>query len=427
METKIKKLENSQVEIVFEVPWPEFEAFLEKQSSLWSRSLHIPGFRPGSKIPLNLLEREIGSEKILTEGAEAFIKEKYHQFILEKNLEVIGSPRVEVLKLALNNPFTFKVEAEILPQIELPDYKKIASEIPLTEGSAYVEEREVEDSLKWLQMSRAKFKDSLEGAKEGNLVSISYQSSQIENGKTFQDRFLLGKGGFVKGFEEELFGLKKDEEKVFKVLFPNDYQKKELAGKEVEFKVKVDNVQEVELPALNNEFAQKLGKFEDLESLRKSIKEGILIEKKNKLKQERVEKILDKLAQQCHCEIPQTLVDIESQRLIDDFKNQIEKELKVSFSDYLKNIKETEESLKKSFSERARNDVKKFLILREIGKREKIQVTDQEIEDRINQEVMRNYSDVETARKKVDMPKLKNYYRSVIYNEKVMQLLEKAH
>ncbi len=420
MKVKINKLPKSKIEILFELSWQEFSPYLDKAVLDFSERMEFKGFRPG-KVPREIVEKEIGQGKILEKAAELAIREKYPKIVIERNLEVIGPPEVEVLKLALKNPFIFRTKVNVLPEIPLPDYRKIARETPKKE--IVVEEKEVEDTLKWLRNSRAKFKDLEREAKEGDLVEIEYQSPQIENGKVYQDRFFLGKGHFLAGFEDNLKGMKRGEEKEFEIDFPKDYYQKELRGKKAKFKVKIIKIQEVELPEINDNFARSLGRFENLESLKKSIREGISREKEISEKERRRSEILERIAKACEFEIPEVLVSLEKERMLQDLKEKIEKELKISFDEYLQRIKKTKEEMRDSFSKLAQKRVKNFLILREIGKKEEVKVNEEEITEAINN-FLKNYPSAQKAEREVNLDRLKEYYKGVIYNEKVFQLLE---
>jgi trigger factor len=420
MQTKINKLKNSKIEILFELSWEEFSPYLDKAASELSKGLEYKGFRPG-KVPPELLEKEIGQEKILAEGAEMAIKAEYPKIVQQKQLELIGSPQVEILKIAPKNPFSFKVKVDVLPEIPLPDYKKIASEVE--RKKVEVSEKEVQETLDWLRKSRAKFKDLEREAKKGDFLEIEYKSPQIEGGKTYQDRFFLGKGHFLSGFEENLEGMRKGQEKEFTLTFPKDYYKKELASKDVNFKVKIKKIQEVKVPEINDEFARTLGNFENLENLKESIKEGLAKEKEIAEKERRRSEILEKIANLTDFEVPEILVSLEKERMFNDLKQRVESGLKVPFEEYLKETKKSEAEIKNSFLEMAEKRVKNFLVLREIGKRERVEVKEEEIKAAIN-EFLKRYPDVETAEKEIDLNQLKEYYRGVIYNEKVLQFLE---
>lgn len=420
MEVNINKLKNSKIEILFELSWEEFTPYLKKAVLELSKGVEYKGFRPG-KVPPDLLEKEIGQEKILVEGAEMAIKEEYPKVVQQKQLEVIGSPQVEILKIAPKNPFLFKVKVDVLPEISLPDYKKIASGVERKEVK--VSDNEVQKTLDWLRKSRAKFRELEREAKKGDFLEIEYKSPQIEKGRSYQDRFFLGKGHFLAGFEENLKGMRKGEEKEFTLTFPKDYYKKELASKKVNFKVKIKKIYEVKIPEINDEFAKTLGNFENLENLKQSIKEGLTKEKEIAERERRRGEILEKITDLADFEVPEILVSLEEKRMFDDLKQRVENELKVTFEEYLKETKKDEREIKSSFWEVAKKRVKSFLVLREIGKREKIEVDEEEIKAAIN-EFLKRYPDVKTAEKEIDLNRLKEYYRGVIYNEKVLQFLE---
>lgn len=419
MSVKINNLPKSKIEISFEFPWPEILPYLDRACLKLSENLNIPGFRPG-KIPKEIAEREVGENKILAEASEILIKKKYSDYILEKNLEVIGPPKVEILKLASKNPFSFKVTVEVLPEINLPDYKKLASQVKKREIS--VQDQEIEEALNWLQKSRTEFKELNREVKSEDFLEIEYKSPQIENNKIFEDSFFLGKGQFIPGFEKNLIGMKKGEEKEFSVIFPKPYEaKKELEGKEVIFKVKMKKVQETKLPELNDEFAKKLSNFENLEALKKSIKEGIKKEKETAEILRVREEILGKIASQTKIEVPETLIEVEKEHLLEDLKENVKKNIKIPFEQYLNQIKKSENDLKESFLEKAKKRVQGFLILREIGKKEKIIVKEEEITATINK-LLKNLPNIKSS-EELDLPRLKQYYKGVIYNEKIFKLL----
>lgn len=141
MEVSIQKLPKSKVELKIKLPVEEFKRFLEKATFELGKDLEVEGFRKG-RAPREVIEREIGFRKILAEAAQEAIKENYKKAILENKIEAISQPKIEVLKLAPGNPFEFKAEIQILPEVKLPDYKKIASQIKKREVSVSKEEIE---------------------------------------------------------------------------------------------------------------------------------------------------------------------------------------------------------------------------------------------------------------------------------------------
>jgi len=248
-------------------------------------------------------------------------------------------------------------------KIKLPDYKKIASKIERKEIS--VEDKEIESALKWLQKSRAKFSAKNQSAQKGAFVEIEYSSSQIGQ-EAQKDAFILGQGHFFSGFEEKIIGMKSGEEKE-NITLNKD-------GKKIVLKVKIILVQNVELPEVNDEFAKSLGKFDNLDALKKNIKQGLVLEKEQIEKQRARQEILEKIGEKTKVEIPDILIENEQKQMLENLKKMVSERLKISFQDYLKKLGKTEREVIDSFLLKSQKKVKNYLILREIGKKEKIEV-----------------------------------------------------
>jgi len=413
-----KNLHNSQIEIEFELNREEFSKYIDKSFKHLKKHLKMDGFRPGN-IPDEIAKKQINDETLLMEAGDLAVKESYQKFINENNLEPVGKTRVQIIKIAKGNPFLFNVTVSVIPQIILPDYKLIASGIKSREIS--VDEKEIEEAVIYLQKSRAKISQKDKAAEKKNFVAIEYQSENINNGEKVKDQFILGEGGFMKDFEENLVGMKAGQEKEFTINFPENHPNKSLAGKNTKFKVKMISVNEVQMPEVNDDFAKSMGAFDTLSALKESIKEGISIEKKEEEKYRKRGEILEKIADKTNIDIPQVMVEYEEKRLLENFKHQITSNFKMSYEEYLISIKKTEEEIKKSFKSEAEKRIKGFLILREIGKKEKIEVSLPEIEEEVNK-IIKKYSKEEIN--KIDINQLKEYTKDTIFNEKIFQLLE---
>jgi len=422
METLIKKLPKSKIEITTEFSSLEFEAYYNNALASLGKELEVKGFRKGH-VPENVVKENIKESEILSLAAKEAIEKSYFKTIKEKKLEVIDKAEIEILKLAKDNPFSFKATVSVLPEIKLPDYLKLASQVKTKKSS--VEEKEIEEALKWIQRSRAKLKALNRGAEKEDFLEIEYSSSQIEGGIKKGDAFTLGKGSFLPGFEEQLEGMKTGEEKEFTVSVPKDYFAKEIAGKEVKFKVKVTAVFEMELPELNDKFAQSIGEFKDIASLKENIKEGVTEEKEMKEKQRKKVEIIEKIAEAINWDLPEELISGERDRLFEDFKNSFSGNPQVSFEDYLKKAGKTEEEMKGSLRNSAEKNIKTFLILRSIAEKENIEVEKPEVEKEVN-EVLKKHPNAKSVEKDLDLDRLQQYTKERIVNEKVFQLLENA-
>jgi len=417
-------LPKAEIEIFFEVPAEEFKEYFAEAVTNFSREVKIEGFCKG-KAPKEIVEKQIGENKILEEAVNLAVKKSYVQVILQlaetDKLEVIGKPEIQVTKFAKGSQMEFKAKVFVMPEMILSDYKEIASKIKPKEIS--VEEKDIEEAIKFLQKSRAKLIPKKDSCETGDFVEIFFQSPQIENNKEQKDSFVLGESHFVAGFEENILGMAPNSEKKFSLTFPENYLKKEFAGKTVDFKVKLSSVSKIELPEINDDWAKTIGEFDNLDNLKKSVRHGIKMEKNQESQQKNRAEILEKIKDKSSLDIPEVLINVEKDRMIEEMKENLHHQFKMEFNDYLEKIKKTEEDLKKSFQKEAESRIKNFLILKEIAKKENIIAPDDEVEAKTN-EFLRNYPDIKKAEKELDLEKLKEYYKEVITNEKVFQFLE---
>ena len=393
MKSTIKKFPKSEVELEIKVSAEEFGRFIEQATLNLGGDLEIKGFRKG-KAPKNIIEERIGMEKILIEAGDLAVNETYKKAVLENKIEAIFQPKIEIKKLAKGSDLVFSARTAILPEVELPDYKKIASEIK--RNKAVVEEKEIEDTFKWLQKSRAKFTLKNQPAQKGDFVEIEYWSAQIQK-EGQKDTFVLGEGHFIPGFEEKMIGMKSGEEKE-NITLNKD-------GKEIILKVKVISVQNVELPEANDQFAKSLGKFENLDALKKNIKQDLALEKEQAETQRVRQEILERISEKTKVEIPEVLIENEQKQMLENLKKMVSEKLKISFEDYLIKVKKTEKEILDSFLPTAQKKVRNFLALREIGKREKVEVSEEELAN-------------------LDSGQSKEHNKEVLRTEKIFAMLE---
>ncbi|MCG2690434.1 trigger factor [Candidatus Parcubacteria bacterium] len=408
MNIQVKKLEKGEVEITGEMPWEDFNYYRAEAIENLNAGLKIDGFRPG-KAPKKVIEEKAGKEDVLFSAANLAFKDKYSEILKSNQLKPITAPEIAVLKLAHNNPFCFKIKVFVLPEIKLFDLANTAKQVQKKVEA--VEEKEVEGALNWVLKSRADFKDLAREACLGDFIEVEYQSPQIEDNKLFEDKFLLGQGKLVKGFEDNLLSMKEGEEKKFECLFPDDFANKGLAGKKVEFKVKMKKVKEMVLPHLNDDFAKGLGDFKDLLDLKSKIKEGITQEKEIASKIKWRDEVLSNIAKQVDFVIPEILLKSETERMIQHEEHTKRKEFSL----------EEKEELKTKFSTEAKDRVKKALCLGQIAKEKSVSVSDEELEQEVNK-YLTNYP--QDKIKEIDLDKFKEYYKERIIEEKTFQFLE---
>jgi len=308
-------------------------------------------------------------------------------------------------------------------EIKLGNYKGLK----VKKNKVKVEPEEVKRSLDYLQNSRAKTITVNKPAEKGNRLEIDFEIRQggvkIENGVSKNYALILGKGYFLPGFEKELEKMKAGQEKEFSLKVPADWSDSKIAGKNLDFKVKMNLVQERELPVLNDEFAKSLGSFDCLATLKKSIEQGLLQEKEIREKQRIRIELIEKVAQDSKMEIPDALIENELEKMVNELRTSINN-IGLEFNKYLKETKKTIEDLKKNWQKQAEKRACIGLCLQAIAEKENIEVSDEEIKEKINQD-LKHYSNIEEVKKNIDLSALKEYTRNILRNEKVFELLER--
>jgi trigger factor len=421
---EIKKLPKSQIEIKLVVPAEELEKFIILTAEEFSKDLKIPGFRPG-KVPRNIVEKNVGSEKILAHAAEKAIKKSYVDYIAKNKVEAIGEPQITITKIARGNDLEYKAVVSIMPEIELGDYRKQAQGIK-EDQIAEIKSEDLQKELEYLQKSRAKLITVTREAKVGDRVEIDFDvlvdGKEIEGGSSKNHPLTIGENYFIPGFEENLVGMKEGETKEFNLNFPKDYHKKELAEKSAIFKVKIKLVQEKQLPEINDEFAKSLGNFENLERLKASILDGMKMEQKRKNEEKWRQDVLEKIIADVEVEIPHILLENELNKMMAEFEHNIAG-MGMKFDDYLASIKKSREEIRKGWNENAGKRVKSSLALNRIAHLENIKPESSEIEEEMNKTLsyLKSQADVKND---IDAEALYNYTKNVLANEKVFQFLK---
>lgn len=410
MKYEIKEVRATKKKVEIEVSAEDFNNYYSQTLKKISADAEIPGFRKG-KAPEDMVESRVTKEGVLSEAAEIAIRESWAKFLAESKEEAISQPQVEVIKIAKDNPLIFTAEFEILPEIKLPKLDSAKVE----KSSVEVTDQEVEDAIKWIQQSRAKYSEKISGAEDGDLVEFTFSCLDIENDPEKKDRIVLGKGHYIEGLEDTLRGMKRDEVRQFETQHPQENDKK------IKMSVKVDSVKKVEIPEVNDEWVKGLG-FNTVEELKKDIREGIKKDKEVAEIQRVREEAIKKLVEKTEIEVPETLIKREQDFMLNNIKERCLSELKISFEEYLKQVKKTEEEITEELEKIAKEKVKGFLVLHQIIKNERIEITEEEISQKI-EEMLNQYPNKEEIKKTMDEAQLRLYIEDELKREKAFNLL----
>lgn len=416
MKVDIKDLPKAQKEINVEVSAEELQKYYGQAAERISKEIKVKGFRTG-KIPADVVKKTVGEAAIMEEVAQIAVRKTFIDIIIDKKIDAIGNPDIQITQLAAGNPLKYKAIVYIMPAIELGEYKGLKAD----KKEIKVERKEVEEVLKQLQKSRTKFVAGKEPIVKGNRVEVDFSAfmdgKMIENGEGKKYPLVVGDGAFIPDFEKELIGMTENEEKKFKVKMPADYHKKELAGQELEFQVKVGSIQKSEVPAIDDKFAQELGqKVNTVAELEKDI-EAQLMDKKKREEDERMKMdLIKQVVEKSKMDIPQVLIDSELTKMMEEYKLNIQG-AGMSFEDYLKQIGKTEEDIKKDWANDAEMRVKVNLVLREIAKKEDVKIAKEEIEKEVDM-LEQIYPEVKNNRQNAA-----NFVENRKKNEKIFELL----
>lgn len=380
---KIKKQENDEVILEVEIEKSEVKTELNKTCNDLSYKVKIPGFRKG-KIPRNILEMHLTKEYLYEKTADELIEKTYYDAIKQSKIEPIDRPSVKVIQIEEEKPLIYEITVKVKPEVKIGSFDKIE----VKKEAVKILKKDVDSEILRMQESQAKLiitKDRK--AKEGDFLIIDSESFvdgvPLKDGKMNKQLIELGKNNSPE-INKKLIGCSIGEEKDIVIKVPENSKDKELAGKDISYKIKVLEIKEKELPKIDDDFAKNFGNYKDLNEFKKSIKENLKNRAENISKNNYESELINKVEEVCEVKVPEVLVDREVNYMIKTLEEDL-KTKNISLEDYLKSIKADESKLKKEYKSVAEKRVKKELILDKIAKDQKIEATDEELKKKIEE------------------------------------------
>ena len=354
----------------------------DEVAGAYKRRARLPGFRQG-KAPVELVKRHYRKD-IRSDVVQKLVADSYDQAIREKGVQPLGQPSLENLTFEEGNPLVYEANFEIHPEIELPAYKGLE----VTAESKPVTQEEVEQEVEKLRDEHSSLVSVEKGpAEEGDFVVIDLVGAYLdveEGGDTresFQEENVMvqiGDEHTHEAFTKALAGTDRGEEKEFEVEYDSDYPEKKLAGHKVAFTVQVSDIKKKELPELNDAFAKDLGDYETLKELQEKIRERLSVERERNRERDLGNKLLEELGKNSSFELPEILVKERTDGMLTDLAYRMASQgLDPSRAkvDWVK--------VRKDFRPQAEQQVRGSMILSEIGRREKIEISTQELEQEL--------------------------------------------
>lgn len=422
MEVKIKKLPKNETELTIEIPANEFDVFLKQTEETFYQNFETAGFRKG-KAPKEIFKREVDEKKIYEEAARTTVESTMREALQQEKVEAVGLPKIEIMKLSLGNPFVYKMTFSALPKVKICNLKKIE----VARKKIEIVDKEINQMLDEIRLRRRKEKIIERTAEKGDKVEIDFElffgTVPVENGQAKKVPYVIGEKSWLPDLEKHLIGAKRGEAKEFSLTYPEDYFDKKLAGREVNFKVKINNVYEIELSEINDEFAKSLGDFKDLDDLKNKLKINLSEEKKQKNEELLELNILNQIVEKSEFEeIPEMLLEEEAHKMLHELEDNLAQQ-NLKFEDYLSHLKKTKDDLERELKPQAGKRVKTILIIRDLIKGNKIFVEDKELEDEL-EKIKEHYNYDPSLQKNLQTPEYKNYLRNMMSNRKTIEFIK---
>ncbi|MDR3221819.1 MAG: trigger factor [Candidatus Accumulibacter sp.] len=302
----------------------DLEKDIDQRLRRMGKNLKMPGFRPG-KVPFNVIKQQYGHDAYIDALNES-LEKSFGEAVKERQMRVAGSPRIEPKKTESTTQLEFTAVFEVYPEIRISDLKDVEIERPSLEIGA----SELENTLNVLRKQRVRYQPVDRAAAVGDRVTVDFLGKKdgepFQGGEAKDHPFVLGEGAMLPDFEKAVEGLGAGEAKTFELTFPADYQARELAGQSVNFEVTVKQVSEAILPEIDTEFAKSLGIADgDVGKMRAEIESNLKREVKSRLKSRVKNLVMDALLKNNPVEAPKALVEAETDRLMQDARQDLEK------------------------------------------------------------------------------------------------------
>ena len=420
MSMKQSKTENNnELKLEFNIEAEKFDEAIKRVYEKNKQYFNIPGFRKG-KAPFKMVEKAYGIQIFYEDAFNEVAGEVYAQGLEENKIEAVSKPEIDIVQIEAGKDLIFTAVVQTKPEVKLGKYKGIE----LKKVEYNVSNEDIEHELHHIAEHNARLVAVEDRPVEkGDLAIIDFEGFvdgvAFEGGKAENHELEIGSGKFIPGFEDQIVGMKIDEERDIKVTFPEEYPAKELAGKESVFKIKLHEIKKKELPEINDEFAKDASEFDTLEDWKKSIKEKKEKENASRAKFEMEDKAIEEACKTAEVEIPSGMIETQLDNMEQDISSRLSYQ-GMNLDQYLQMIGKTKQEFRDENKETAEKQVKTNLVLEAIMKDAKIEVTEEEIGAKIK-EMAEMYGQKEEEVK--NNPQLRNYVEGTLKTDKTIHYI----
>ena len=390
MNCKVEKTNKAnEVKLEITIESEKFDEAIKKVYFKSAKYFNIPGFRKG-KAPMQIVEKYYGKEIFYEDAFNDVAGEALEEAVETNKLQVVSRPDIEVTQIEKGKDLIFTAIMQTKPEVKLGKYKGI--EIKKIEYN--VTDKDIDHELEHMQEHNSRL-ITIEDrpVEKGDITTIDFEGfvdgKAFEGGKAQGHELEIGSNTFIPGFEDQVIGMKNDEEKDIKVKFPDEYFSKELAGKDATFKVKVHEIKKKELPKLDDEFAKDVSEFDTLKELKEDIKAKKQKQNDEKAKYETQDAIIEEICKNIEVEIPSGMIETETENMLKEVEQRLSYQ-GLKLDQYLQMMGKTKEEMEKEYEPQAIDAIKSRLAIEAIIKEEKIEATDKEVEEKLK-EMAKNY------------------------------------
>ena len=383
MSLQVENLEHNMAKLTITVSAEEVEKALQAAYLKQRSKISLPGFRKG-KVPRQMIEKMYGPEVFYDEAANHMISEAYGKAYDECELEIASQPTIDVVQLEKGKDFIFTAEVAVKPEVKLGEYKGLK----VDKVSTRVMQKEVDEEIEKERERNARTVEVTDRAvQDKDIVTLDFEGFvdgvAFEGGKGENYSLTIGSGAFIPGFEEQLIGAEIDKETEVKVTFPEEYQAKELAGKEAVFKCTVHEIKAKELPELDDEFASEVSEeAETLEDYKAEVKAKIKERKENEGKEKKENQAVEQAVANAEIDLPAPMVDLQAKQMADDFARRIMQQ-GMSVEQYFQFTGLNEEKMMEELKPQAEKRIRTRLVLEAIVAAENIEVSDERLDEEL--------------------------------------------
>ncbi|MEQ2414437.1 trigger factor [Blautia acetigignens] len=382
MSLQVEKLEKNMAKLTIEVSAEELDKAMEKAYQKQKSRISLPGFRKG-KAPRKMIESMYGKGVFMEDAVNSLVPQEYSKAIADCDLEIVSQPEINVTQMEPGKALIFTADVATKPEVTLGDYKGV--EVPKTEIAVTDEEVDAEVKKEQDKNSRTVVVED-RAAANGDITTIDFEGFvdgvAFDGGKGSDYALTLGSGTFIPGFEDQLVGANTGDHVEVKVTFPEEYQAKELAGKEAVFQCDVKKIETKEVPELDDEFAKDVSEFDTLAEYKEDVKKNLTEKKEKEARTAKENAAVDKAIENAQMDIPDLMIQTQCRQMMDDFARRMQQQ-GLSMDQYFQFTGQSMDKMMEDMKPQALKKIQTRLVLEKIAETENTQPSEEEITEEI--------------------------------------------